>query len=64
MIILAKKGRNNKELLIIKNIVEILIVKVVKMLNIINFYAKHGWFISNGDINIAKILELTSIKNY
>lgn len=42
IIILAEKGKNNKELLVMENVGKIAIVEVGKMLNIIDFNGKHN----------------------
>lgn len=40
MIILAQKNKNNKRLLIIKNINKIIIIEVIKLLSIIDLNSK------------------------
>lgn len=64
MIILAKKSRNNKERLAIKNIDKAAIIEIAKMLSVIDFDSKYSWAISNNDMNAAKNLRLIGIKKY
>lgn len=62
MIIPAEKDRNNKELLAIDNVNKTTIAEVAKMSSAIDLNSKYNLTISNINININKILKLTSIK--
>lgn len=64
MIPKAKKSRENKELLAIKNIDKTVIVEDLKILSAIDLINKHSLVISNTDINAARNLKLISIKKY
>lgn len=64
MIILAKKGKDNKKPLVIKNIDKILIAKILKVSNTIDLYNKYNWAISNSNIDVSENLGLTGIKKY
>lgn len=64
MIILAKKSKDKKRLLAIKNIDKIAIAKIIKLSSIINFNNKYSWVISNGNIDVIRNLGLISIKKY
>lgn len=46
------------------NINKIILVKIVKILNIMDFKHKKHFLISNIDTNIIKNLKLTNIKKY
>lgn len=51
IIILIKRNRNNKRLLIIKNIDKIIILKISKILSFNNFNNKYNYIIKNNNIN-------------
>lgn len=64
VIVIAEKGRENKELLAIENIDKIAIAEVAKVSNAIDLTSKHNQAISNANIDVAKDLKLISIKQY
>ncbi len=61
VILVIKKGG---ELLAMENVDKIAIAEVAKVASTIDFRSKHGWAISNADIDAAEDLGLTSIKKY
>lgn len=64
MTVVAKKNKENKKLLALKNADKTAIVEVAKVLNSIDLSNEHSWVISNADINIARDLKLIDIKKY
>ncbi len=62
MIVVAEKGLENKELLVIENINKIAMAEVTKVSSTIDLRNKYSWIISNIDINVAKNLRRISIK--
>lgn len=61
MIILAKKSRDNKQLLAIEKIEKTIMAKSVKVLSFINVHGKYNLAISNNNIDAVKDLKLTNI---
>ena len=59
---MAKRGKENKKWLIMKNIDSTAMAEVAKVLSIIDFEVKHNWAISNANINITRDLRLAGIK--
>lgn len=65
MIITAERGKKNKKQLVMKNLLDkIAIAKVPKMSCVINLSSKYSWVINNADIDVARDLELISIKKW
>ena len=58
----AKKRRENRRLLVMKNVNKTAMAKVAKISSIIDFGNKYSWVISNANIDAAGDLRLTSIK--
>ncbi len=64
VIIVAKNGGENKEMLAMKNIDITAMVEVVKVLDAIDLRSKHNQAISNADIDATRDLRLIGIKKY
>ena len=64
VIIVTKKGRENRRPMVIENTNKTAKAKVAKVLNAIDLDNKYNQIINNIDINTAGNLELTSTKKY
>ena len=64
MIAVAKKIRENKELLAMENADKTAIAEITKVLSIIDLGSKYNCVISNADIDAAGNLGLIDIKKY
>lgn len=66
MIVVAKRGRQNKDQLAIENLIlnKTAMAKVTKMSSVIDLGNKYSQTISNTNLNITKDLRLTNIKKY
>ena len=64
MIAAAKRGRKNGEPLAMENVDKTVMGELAKVSNTIDLGNQYIQAISNGDIDVARDLELTSIKKY
>lgn len=63
VITITEKHRENKELLLIKNVDKTSIAKVAKVFNVIDLKNKHSWAINNAHIDATGDWKLINIKN-
>lgn len=60
----TEKDKKYKELLAVKYVDKITILKLTKVSSTINLVSKYGWIISNITMDVTWNLRLTSIQKY